>query len=139
MSLRQRLAAMMTLRPERYRNLLRELAQRLKTTAEPGALKPGDPMPDFVLPDAKGELVFSDQLLQRAPLVIVFFRGDWCPFCMTTLSALNACAPEIEAAGGTLVALTPDTGDYVHAAWSGARLTFPVLSDVDGATALNSA
>ena len=136
MSLREQLAAMLTLRPERYRSLLRGLAKRLKETAEDGVLKPGDPMPDFVLPDAKGELVFSDELLMRAPLVVVFFRGDWCPFCRTTLSALNEVAPDIEAAGASLVALTPDTGDYVNAASSGLGLSFPVVSDVDGATAL---
>src|SRR5271166_260103 len=134
MSLREQLAAMLTLRPERYRSLLRELAERLKKTAEEGVLKPGDPMPDFVLPDATGELVFSDDLLKRAPLVVVFFRGDWCPFCRTTLSALNEVAPDIEAAGASLVALTPDTGDYVNAASSGLGLSFPVVSDVDGAT-----
>jgi peroxiredoxin len=136
MSLREQLAAMLKLRPERYRSLLRMLAERLKKTAEEGVLKPGDPMPDFVLPDAQGELVFSDDLLKRAPLVVVFFRGDWCPFCRTTLSALNEVAPDIEAAGASIVALTPDTGDYVNAASSGLGLRFPVLSDVDGATAL---
>lgn len=125
---------MLTLRPERYRSLLRGLAERLKKTAEEGILKLGDPMPDFVLPDAKGDLVFSDDLLKGSPLVIVFFRGDWCPFCRTTLSALNEAARDIEAAGASLVAVTPDVGEYVRSAASG--LSFPVLSDVDSATAL---
>ncbi len=136
MSLRQVLRDMMALRPPRYRAMLDALAARLRTTAEEGIPRPGDPMPDFVLPDAQGNLVFSDDLLVRGPLVIVFFRGDWCPFCRTTLSALNDIVPEIEAAGGSLVAMTPDTGEYVAAAWRGLGLRFPVLSDVDGATGM---
>lgn len=133
MSLRRILADMMTLRPQRYRTLLDALSLRLKTTAEEGILRPGDPMPDFVLPDAQGNLVFSDDLLAKGPLVVVFFRGDWCPFCKTTLTALNEIVPDIEAAGGSLVAMTPDTGEYLNAVWRGLGLRFPVLSDVDGA------
>ena len=136
MSLRDELTDMMALRPERYRAMGADLAARLRATALEGVLRPGDPMPDFVLPDARGELVPSDDLLGRGPLVVVFFRGDWCPFCRTTLSALNEVLPDLEAAGAGLVALTPDTGDYVHSAWSGLGLRFPVLSDVDGAIGL---
>jgi peroxiredoxin len=80
--------------------------------------------------------VSSDALLTRGPLVVVFFRGDWCPFCKETLTALDQILPEITAAGASLVALTFDTGDYVAADWHGLDLRFPVLSDVDGGTAL---
>jgi peroxiredoxin len=136
MSLRQRLAALLNLRPAPYRTLLEELSARLQATAIDGVLKAGDKMPDFVLPDAQGTLVFSDDLLARGPLVVVFFRGDWCPFCTMTLAALNDVIADITAAGASLVALTPDTGDYATAAWSKLGLQFPVLSDVDSATAL---
>src|SRR6185312_16134838 len=110
MSLRQRLAALMNLRPAPFRALLDDLSTRLRATAMDGVLKAGDRMPEFVLPDAEGTLVFSDDLLARGPLVVVFFRCDWCPFCTMTLAALNDVVPEIEASGASLVALTPDTG-----------------------------
>jgi len=136
MSLRQRLAALLTLRPVRYRTLVADLAERLQSTALDGVLKAGDRMPAFILPDAEGNLVFSDDLLARGPLVVVFFRGDWCPFCTMTLAALNEVFPAIAAAGAGLVALTPDTGDFAGAAWRKAGLNFPVLSDVDSAIAM---
>lgn len=100
------------------------------------ALKVGAPMPSFLLANAEGHLVFSDDLLARGPLVVNFFRGDWCPYCKRTLEALEAALPSIEAAGGRLVALTPDTGSHLAAAKTGFGLTYEVLSDVDGAVGL---
>ena len=136
MTLRQRLAEMMTLRPLAYRELLDNVTQTLRSHALEQIIETGERLPDFVLPDARGNLVFSHDLLARGPLVMVFFRGDWCPFCKTTLMALNRILPEIEAMGASLVALTFDTGTYVASDWQGLKLDFPVLSDVDGGTAL---
>ena len=116
-----------------YQDLLRRLDQ-----AETGerALKPGDAIPAFLLPDAEGRLVASDDLLARGPLVINFFRGNWCPYCRQTLKALEAALPEIEAAGGQLVALTPDTGHHLADTKRVQRLSYEILSDVDGTVGL---
>ena len=122
MTLRRRLAEMMNLRPPAYRALLDELARTLRDAALERVLRPGDRFPDFVLPDAEGKLVLSHELLSRGPLVVVFFRGDWCPFCKETLTALDQVMPEITAAGASLVALTFDTGDYVASDWRGASI-----------------
>jgi len=100
------------------------------------ALKVGDSMPSFVLPNAEGRLVFSDDLLRQGPLVVNFFRGNWCPYCRHTLEALEAALPGIEAAGGHLVALTPDTGSHFAQTKRRHALTYEILSDVDGAVGL---
>lgn len=100
------------------------------------ALKAGDPMPSFMLPNAEGHIVFSDELLKRGPLVVNFFRGSWCPYCRRTLEALETALPEITSAGGQLAALTPDTGSHLAATKRNHHLTYEVLSDVDGAVGL---
>ncbi len=99
-------------------------------------LAPGAPMPDFLLPNAEGRLLSSRDLLKSGPLVAVFFRGDWCPFCMLMLSALEEALPELHAAGATLVALTPDTGGRALRAKRSHGLHYEVLSDVDNETAM---
>jgi len=116
-----------------YQDLLLRLDR-----AETGerALKPGDAMPAFLLPDAEGQLIASDDLLARGSLVINFFRGNWCPYCRQTLKALEAALPEIEAAGGQLVALTPDTGHHLADTKRVQRLSYEILSDVDGTVGL---
>jgi peroxiredoxin len=100
------------------------------------ALKVGDRMPSFILPNAEGRLVVSDELMARGPLVISFFRGNWCPYCRKALKALETALPRIEAAKGQLVALTPETGHHLADTKRQQRLTYEILSDVDGAIGL---
>ena len=114
-----------------------ELVRRLGAaeTAE-RALKLGDKIPDFALPNAEGKLVASDELLARGPLVINFFRGDWCPFCRLMLQALDRALPAIMAASGQLVALSPDTGGRLARAKKRLKLSIDLLADVDNGVAL---
>ena len=100
------------------------------------ACKEGDPMPGFLLPSADGRLVGSEELLAEGPLVVTFFRGDWCPYCIATLDALEAVLPELSRAGGTLVALTPETGGRALATKRDRALHYEVLVDVDLAVAM---
>lgn len=100
------------------------------------ALRAGDRMPPFLLLDAEGRLVDSADLLARGPLVVTFFRGTWCPYCAQTLDALEAALPGIEAAGATLVALTPETGGRALLAKQEHGLRYAVLADVDLAVAM---
>ena len=110
--------------------------QLVKAESADRALKVGDAMPPFLLPDAEGRLVASDELLEQGPLVICFYRGDWCPYCRAMLAALQAAIPRIAAAGGRLVALTPDTGGRPLALKRRQRLTYDILCDVDYAVGL---
>jgi peroxiredoxin len=100
------------------------------------ALKVGDAMPSFMLPNIGGRLVLSDELLAKGPVVVNFFRGDWCPYCTRTLMALETALPRIAAAGGQLVALTPDTGRHFTTTRRAHRLSYEILSDVDGAVGM---
>src|SRR5271165_4627401 len=47
----------------------------------------GSVAPDFTLPDAFGSLVKLSELLGKGPVILNFYRGDWCPFCNLTLRA----------------------------------------------------
>jgi len=131
-----RLAAMLEQRPPAYRALLAEIADHLKTTAVSQSLRPGDEMPDFVLPNASGRLVSSAALVAQGPLVVVFTRGGWCPFCATTLAALNDVVDDLAALGVRLVALSPDAAGHSQATAEGLGLRFELLSDIDCAVGL---
>jgi peroxiredoxin len=95
------------------------------------SLKIGARMPDFDLPNVEGRFVASQALLERGPLVVSFFRGGWCPFCTTELTALQQATPDIEARGASLVAITPDTGAALASAKRDNALGYEVLSDLD--------
>jgi peroxiredoxin len=111
-----------------YEALVRDLAQSGLPT---GALKAGDALPPFELPNVEGRLVSAAELVARGPLVLSFFRGGWCPYCTLELRALQRALPEIERLGATLAAVTPDTGGALAAAKRDNHLGYEVLSDVD--------
>lgn len=90
----------------------------------------GDTAPGFTLPDAVGNEVSLDSLLKDGPVIVVFYRGAWCPYCNLTLAAWQEQLDEIHALGGELVAISPQLPDYSLTSQEKNDLQFPVLSDV---------
>lgn len=89
-----------------------------------------DSAPDFVLPNATGRSVELRELRDRGAVVVSFYRGQWCPYCNLELRALQAALPRIQAAGATLVAISPQTPDNSLSTVEKNELSFEVLSDV---------
>lgn len=50
------------------------------------ALTIGDQAPDISVLDTDGKEIKLYDLLKNGPVIINFFRGNWCPFCMAELS-----------------------------------------------------
>ena len=98
----------------------------------------GAAFPGFALPTAEGRFLRSDTLLARGPLVVNFYRGDWCPYCRVTLDALETALPDIERAGATLLAVTPDTGGRTFATKRTQGLHYELATDVDHALGLQT-
>ncbi len=93
------------------------------------ALKVGDKSPSFELPDHNGQLVSSADLLAKGRLVLCFIRGRWCPFCVGQMEAMSSIAAEIEAAGASLVAVSPQTEKQAFFMNDQHKLAFPLLVD----------
>src|SRR5215475_3594467 len=85
--------------------------------------------PEFTLPDHDGLPVSSTELLGAGRLVICFFRGRWDSFCCGQLEAINRVLPEIEQAGASLVAISPQTVKQSFFMADQHRLRFRLLSD----------
>jgi peroxiredoxin len=106
------------------------VVEELKSSgAAERALQTGSKSPTFELADHNGKIVRSSELLQKNCLVICFFRGRWCPFCVGQLEVMNAIYPEIQKSGGSLVAISPQTVHQSSLMADQHRLRFPLLSD----------
>ena len=88
----------------------------------------GAKAPAFELEDQNRKLVSSADLRQGR-LVICFFRGRWCPFCVGQLEAMSLLAPQIEQIGASLVAISPQTVQQSFFMVDQHKLRFPLLSD----------
>ena len=93
------------------------------------ALKTGAKMPSFSLKDINGKTVNSDDLIEQGNLVLVFYRGAWCPFCNTYLQNLQRNAEDIKKAGGNIVAISVEKPDKSLGVAEKNELQFTVLSD----------
>jgi peroxiredoxin len=89
----------------------------------------------LALPTGSKKLVHSSDLLALGPLIINFFRGRWCPYCVTELEAWQAAFPAVRERGALLVAISPQLPRQNDFLVQQHHLTFPVLSDPGAAVA----
>lgn len=94
-------------------------------------LKVGEQAPHFTLPNAFGDSISLYNLLETGPVVLVFYRGNWCPFCNLHLRSLQEIAPILEDKGAQLLAITPQKPDESLKQVKAEDYPFEILSDLD--------
>ena len=108
-------------------------ADGLKQVAETGitekAKQVGDQAPDGQLQSVQEESVALSSLWSDGPVVLVWYRGGWCPYCNLQLEAMQQSLPTIERLGAKVVALTPELPPKAAATQEKLRVGFQVLSD----------
>jgi peroxiredoxin len=115
--------------PETQAVQARVIADLKRNHLAEGALAVGSKAPAFELTDHNGKPVSSTDLLSRGRVVLCFFRGRWCPFCVGQLEAMNLIVPAIEQAGASLLAISPQTVQQSFFMADQHKLRFPLLSD----------
>ena len=91
----------------------------------------GDRLKEFELPNQNGQQRSLSKLLEAGPVVVSFYRGGWCPYCNLELRAFQQILPDINSAGASLVAITPELPDASLSTTEKNELAFEVLSDED--------
>jgi peroxiredoxin len=107
----------------------RAVAELFASGIEDRILPVGGVAPGFELNDATGRLVRGEDMLALGPLVIKFFRGRWCPYCVTELEAWRDLYGTIREREALMVAIAPQTERQSDFMAGQHGLPFPVLSD----------
>jgi len=84
------------------------------TNIENEQLNVGDKAPNFEGLNQAGETVNLEALLQEGPVVLTFYRGEWCPYCNKYLSELDENYLKIKEQGANLVAISPELPKYIE-------------------------
>jgi len=92
------------------------------------ALK-GTKLPDEVFTNEIGMPIPLKNLYKISPLVINFYRGGWCPYCMLELQAYQEMMPEFKKAGIQFISFAPDQYREINKTRKKFNLTFPMYSD----------
>src|SRR5271165_6583561 len=113
----------------------RAVAELFASRIEERILPVGAMAPQFTLKDATGRMVRSADLLALGPLVIKFFRGRWCSYCVTELEAWRDLYGQLREREALMVAIGPQTERQSDFMSGQHGLPFPVLSDPGNAVA----
>jgi peroxiredoxin len=92
--------------------------------------------PDFSAKDQQGKPFQLSSALKKGSVVVVFYRGQWCPYCNKQLKAIQDSLSMIIEKGATMVAVSPEKADNIAKTIEKTKVSFPVLQD-DGMNIMN--
>jgi peroxiredoxin len=121
--------------PERLAIGERAVEELFRAGSEDRILPIGASAPAFALPDFSGRIVRSSDLLALGPLIVNFFRGRWCPYCVTELEAWRDLYPALRERGALVVGISPQTQRQSDFTASQHAIPFPLLTDAGCAVA----
>ncbi len=101
----------------------------IKKLKEAKGLNIGDKIENFQTTDQHGETFDLYKKLKEGPLVIVFYRGQWCPVCNRHLSILQDSLQFIDSKGANLVAVSPEKTEYLEMTAKKTQASYPLLHD----------
>ena len=107
------------------------IAAVVETNIVGNALQVGETAINFTLPNALGEKITLYDELENGPVILMWYRGGWCPYCNMQLHYMQEMLPEFKKLGASLIAITPETPDNSISTKEKNDLEFEVLSDLD--------
>jgi len=116
-------------------NLLLSLASIAQTS--PQGIGMNDKAPVFIAKDQNGKQVSLKNELKNGAVVVVFYRGQWCPYCNKQLMALQDSLGFIKEKGATLIAVSPEKPINISKTVEKTKAAYSVLFD-DGLKIMKS-
>ena len=99
------------------------------TTDVPMGLNVGDIAPDFSGKNQSGKEINLKKLLKSNTVVLIFYRGEWCPFCNKQLKELEDSMTFITAKGAAIIAVSPEKTENVAKTIEKTKAKYDILSD----------
>lgn len=113
------------------------LCLSLAAQNEPKGLLLHDKAPDFTATDQQGNTIHLKDHVKKGSVVLVFYRGQWCPHCNRQLKKLEDSLLLIKAKGAALIAITPEKPENISKTVSKTKASYPIVFD-DGLKIMKS-
>lgn len=107
------------------------MAQNGKSVNDVKGLPLGAKAPKFTTVDADGMKYKLEAALKKGPVVVLFYRGQWCPVCNRYLSQLQDSLQLVYKKGATVVAISPEKPELLNKTKEKTKATFTLLHDKD--------
>lgn len=113
------------------RAIMQKASQQLQQQLTRPGIAVGEPAPAFSLPNAFGNTINLTEQLEQGPVILVFYRGAWCPYCNLYLHALQKNLHIFKQHNASLITITPQQPDKSAEQIKKEKYPFEVLSDLD--------
>ncbi len=94
-------------------------------------LQTGVTAPLFTALDADSSLFSLEDALAATPVVLIFYRGFWCPVCNKHLGSIQDSLKMIEEKGAKVIAISPEKPEYLDKMAKKTGAEFTLLYDED--------
>lgn len=104
----------------------------METNTIPKGLIVGDEAPNISMTTSENKTVTLKYFYEKQPIVVIFYRGYWCPICNKYLSEFAVKAASIENAGAKIIAISSESYENASKTIENNKIGFTVISDFDG-------
>jgi len=95
----------------------------------PAGLNPGEMAPDFSGIDTQGNNISLNSELKKGAVVLIFYRGEWCPVCNRYLNNFQDSLSYVLATGARVLAITPEKQSSALTMKEKVSATFTIITD----------
>ena len=85
--------------------------------------------PDFKATDQYGKEIRLKDVLKDSAVVLIFYRGQWCPYCNKQLKKLEDSLQMIKEKGARLIAITPEKPEFISKTIEKTKASYPLIYD----------
>ena len=106
-------------------------SQADRSVEEAQGIMVGTKAPLFTAIDAENNQFVLGEEIKKGPVVIIFYRGFWCPVCNKHLKSMQDSLKLIEATGARVIAVSPEKPEYLDKMAEKTKAEFTLLYDED--------
>lgn len=107
------------------------VSQTEKGVEDAHGINVGENAPMFTAIDADSNQFSLKDELKNGPVVIIFYRGFWCPVCNRHLGSMQDSLKMIEKTGAKVIAVSPEKPEYLDKMANKSGAEFTLLYDED--------
>ena len=107
------------------------MAQTFKSINEIKGIEPGTKVTMFSALDVNGNQFHLKDALKKGPVVLLFYRGQWCPVCNRYLSQIQDSLQQIYSMGASVIAISPEKPELLKKTKAKTKADFILLHDKD--------
>jgi peroxiredoxin len=95
----------------------------------PTSMQEGQLAPMFEVVDDAGKKLLLKNLIKKGPVLLLFYRGEWCPYCNRQLSNLQDSLQLFIKKGAYVIAVTPESKQGIANTKEKTKASFSIVQD----------